>query len=230
MKPPEVTRRGFIAGACGVAGLAALGGAGVAFAADPSLIRPPGGQDVVRLASLCIRCDRCRQACPREAIQSTGIEGGIAGLRTPSMAFDAKIARSYRRPDEYEQSGVLANPYEAMLNASGFGFCDFCMKCVDACPTGALADFDPRAQRLGVARINERSCLAFENAGGCTKCVEYCPFGAISLDADRRPVVDESACNGCGICENVCPSSTYRSFSEGSRRGINIEASGEVEL
>ncbi len=93
---------------------------------------------------------------------------------------------------------------------------------------GALTGFDPQIQRLGVARISEQSCLAFSNAGGCTKCVDYCPFDAVSLDEDRRPVVDESACNGCGICENICPSSTYRAFTAGKQRGINVEVPKEV--
>lgn len=227
MKPLSVSRRGFVAGACGVIGMAAIGGAGAAFGCDQSLLRPPGGQNAVRLASLCVRCDRCRQACPRKVIESCGIEGGLASLRTPVLSFDVKLAQSYRRPDGVDQNAVVADPYKAMLSAGGMGFCDFCMKCVEACPAGALEEFDPTSEKLGEAVVEPSMCLAFENSGGCRKCVDYCPFGAISLDDERRPVVDTSKCNGCGICENVCPTSSYRSFSAASGRGINVRAEGK---
>ena len=40
----------------------------------------------------------------------------------------------------------------------------------------------------------------------------------------RRVIhIDQEKCNGCGICEYRCPSNTYRSFSGGTRRGINVE-------
>jgi ferredoxin-type protein NapG len=35
-------------------------------------------------------------------------------------------------------------------------------------------------------------------------------------------------CNGCGICENICPSNSYRSFSGSRRRGISITPSEEA--
>lgn len=224
MRLPDISRRGFVAGACGVVGLFALGGADAALGPSDSLLRPPGGQDAARLASLCARCDKCRQSCPRQVIESCGIEAGLSSLRTPVLSFDVKIVRSYKRPDGVERDEVRADPYAAMLQASGSGFCDFCMKCVQACPTGALCDFDPENEKLGVAVVDSSICLAFENSGGCRKCVDYCPFGAIELNDERRPVVDASKCNGCGICENVCPTSSYRSFSGTHARGVNVEA------
>ena len=35
-------------------------------------------------------------------------------------------------------------------------------------------------------------------------------------------MVDPALCNGCGVCENVCPALVYRSFSGGNRRGIKV--------
>ena len=229
MKQRSVSRRNFVAGACAGAGLIALGGIGFSLGSGEDLLRPPGGQDALRLESLCIRCDRCRQACPRSAIRSCGIEDGLTSLRTPALSFKVKIAKAYRRAGGQTQEDVLANPYPALLDAQGIGYCDFCMECVKVCPTGALADFDPTSQRIGVAVVDAQRCLAFANSGGCRKCTDYCAFDAIYLDDQRRPVVDASRCNGCGICENVCPTDSYRSFSGKSLRGINVFSESSSE-
>lgn len=55
-----------------------------------------------------------------------------------------------------------------------------------------------------VARV-----LAFACIGGspsfCSTCVEHCPIeGALELTA-RAPRVNAELCDGCGICERVCP-------------------------
>jgi ferredoxin-type protein NapG len=57
--------------------------------------------------------------------------------------------------------------------------------------------------------------------------VDECPFEAIALDEHMRPVIDLTKCNGCGVCENICPSNTYRSFRGGIRRGVNVEQTDE---
>ena len=115
---------------------------------------------------------------------------------------------------------------EGMLNARTpmldfhRGYCDFCELCAQVCPTGAIAAFDPDVDKIGVAVVQEDRCLAY--AGGCVLCVDACPYEALSLDKADRPIVDEEACNGCGLCEHVCPALVYRSFGGGTRRGIAI--------
>lgn len=44
---------------------------------------------------------------------------------------------------------------------------------------------------------------------GCTACAAVCPKGCIAMEADadgfRYPVVDESKCVACALCEKACP-------------------------
>lgn len=188
---PPVSRRAFV-GLCATCAVALGGGAALAAAADgKERLRPPGGQDLEALMTSCIRCDRCRSACPRNVIGIAPVEDGLAAARLPFISFT--------------DDG-----------------CDFCNRCIEVCPTGALTGFDPATDKIGVARVQADRCLAYN--GGCTLCLEKCPYGALTLDLAGRPVVDEGLCNGCGMCEAVCPALVYRSFAGGTRRGIVIEA------
>lgn len=189
-----ISRRGFVAGAVGAAGLLAIGGAGVAVGepAGRTLLRPPGGQDEARFVGECIRCDRCRSVCPQGIVVTASLEDGLKNVRTPRLDF--------RR-----------------------GFCNFCDKCVEVCPTSALVPFDESREKIGAAVVDQDECIAW-SSGGCRACIDACPYGAISSDGAGRPIVDEAACNGCGLCENVCPSSTYGSYTGTGKRGVNVEA------
>lgn len=101
------------------------------------------------------------------------------------------------------------------------GACDFCMECVDVCPTGALRNVDIDTIRLGIAEVVPEACVAWD-WGGCTVCNKVCPYEAIRLDDLDRPVVDPQRCNGCGLCEYKCPGASLRSYSSTSGRGIII--------
>jgi len=48
---------------------------------------------------------------------------------------------------------------------------------------------------LKLASIDNDKCIE------CKKCVENCKFDAI----DERIIVKKSACEGCGVCEYICP-------------------------
>jgi ferredoxin-type protein NapG len=223
-----ISRRGLIAGAAGAGVLLATGGAVKAVAGDVQPLRPPGAKSEEQFIGACIRCNRCRGACPRNAIVNCDFEDGIINIRTPKLYFHTKAAQTFHRAEGTSKDDLHNDPYPQILAASGKGFCDFCMLCIENCPTGALSSFDPEAEWIGEAVIEPTLCIAFEKMGGCRKCADYCPFKAVTIDDNRYPIVDPSLCNGCGICENICPSSTYRTYKGSNRRGINIVTTSEA--
>ena len=101
------------------------------------------------------------------------------------------------------------------------GYCNFCNKCVEVCPTKALKPFDINTVKIGFAKVQKDICIAWDSSG-CKVCISACPYQAITLDAQDRPVVDPQKCNGCGICEKVCPALVLRTYIGGDIRGIKV--------
>ena len=191
-----ISRRSLIEGGIAAAALIATGGVTAAFGQSEEALRPPGGQNPDRLWEACIRCDRCRAACPTNAIGVESLSSNIIGARLPVMKFRD-------------------------------GYCTMCdgeYRCIQACPTGALCAFDPHADKIGLAVVDEKECQLYGYSGTCAApCVDSCPWNALSLDDAKRLVVDERRCNGCGACEQACPTNAYGNYDGTSRRGINVE-------
>lgn len=101
------------------------------------------------------------------------------------------------------------------------GYCNFCAKCVEVCPTRALKSFDIKKVKIGFAKVQQNICIAWDT-GGCAVCMTACPYHAISLDQFGHPVVNTKECNGCGMCEKVCPALVFRSYLGGKIRGIEV--------
>ena len=199
-----LSRRAFALGGAGAAVTLALGG--FRFIPKNSLVRPPGGQDEDRLFARCIRCERCYEVCPRDAIRPAHLEDGIIGMRMPEMSFDT----GYCNFCADENGGQPL--------------------CVAACPTGALQlDDGTKAEKtiLGIAELNVDLCLAFRLIG-CRFCYDACPYEAMGLDEFKRPYVISDLCNGCGACESVCASLMDGSIAVGAESRAIIVKSAEA--
>jgi ferredoxin-type protein NapF len=142
------------------------------------LIRPPGSLPEERFVSVCTGCGECLKVCPNNALQSTFLEAGLAGLYTPRLV--PKIGYCEE-------------------------FCNFCGR---VCPTEAIRPVSIEEKRLiqiGVAHIDKTRCIAWDTDKICLVCNEQCSYQAIVGDDKKRPIIKEEKCTGCGICENKCP-------------------------
>lgn len=208
-KPMSVSRRSLFIGVGSTVALLGLGS--LRFVGHTPVCRPPGGQDELHLASACIRCQKCYEACPRHVIVPSRIENGFMGARTPALTFDDDFC-------DYCQEDNGGVP-----------------RCVEVCPTRAL-ELDEGATAetviIGLAVINEKECLAFRDTG-CRYCFDACPYEAIELDREGknpRPYVVEDACNGCGACESVCVSLESGSIVAGAtQRAIVVKPLDAIE-
>lgn len=153
----------------------------------PRIIRPPAALTEERFLNHCIRCGNCMKVCPTNGLQPVIAEAGINGIWSPQLVAD-------------------------------IGYCEYnCTLCSQVCPTGAIKKL-PLAEKqkikLGIAKINRKTCLPWAKNKECIVCEEHCPIPdkAIKIKEEiidgkllLRPEIDEKLCIGCGICQTKCP-------------------------
>lgn len=155
-------------------------------------LRPPGVREEGAFMAACVRCGECMKVCLKNALYPAVLQGGLAAVYTPQL-----IPR--------------------------LGYCEYnCTLCGQVCPTGAipnLAAEQKKKEVIGKAVFDRNHCLPFAKGVDCIVCEEHCPIPnkAIrsrpvavrrddgTLKMVRMPWVVEDICNGCGICEYVCP-------------------------
>jgi formate hydrogenlyase subunit 6/NADH:ubiquinone oxidoreductase subunit I len=172
------------------------GGAGVLSGAPSAVriaaLRPPGVVEEETFLRRCIRCHHCVESCPNRIIEPAGLEDGVSGLFAPRLHF----------------------------NRNG---CDFrCQVCQLVCPNQAIplqALQDKQKTAIGLAMINQDTCVVFKDRKPCLVCEEVCPTPEKAVVFPRQesimrssgpavlkfPSVVESRCIGCGICQANCP-------------------------
>lgn len=163
--------------------------------AQARLLRPPGVRDEDEFLKKCIRCGECMKVCLRSALYPGLLQAGVERLYTPVV-----IPR--------------------------LGYCEYnCTLCGQVCPTGAIPDLQPQQKKLeviGKAVFDKNHCIPFARRTDCIVCEEHCPVPQKAIRSQqvsmtgfdgrqvavKTPYVVEELCNGCGICENVCPLET----------------------
>lgn len=170
---PAVSRRAFALGAAGVAGMFAVGGAGVALAGDGSLLRPPGGQDEEAFIARCLKCDKCRSICPENCLTTCVLENGLVNYRTPRIDFRKGYCTFCNECIEVcptnalvafdpakERIGLAVVDTSECIAYQGAG----CHACVDACEYDAIT-----------LNETEKPVVHADLCNGCGKCELECP-------------------------------------------------------
>lgn len=156
---------------------------------------PPGAKSLRDLASKCTACQLCISNCPNSVL-SPSTE--LSSFMQPVMDYSA----GYCRPE--------------------------CTTCSDVCPADAILPIDVATKsstKIGTAVVDRAICIAAYGQK-CGKCADSCPAAAIEMvevtPGRPQPVVDESACIGCGSCEYHCPVGTVAS-NRSDRAAIHVE-------
>ncbi|MCZ7646837.1 MAG: 4Fe-4S binding protein [Planctomycetota bacterium] len=224
------SRRAFLAaGAAGVAGAVVLRGGWLdAFTGSRKLLRPPGSVAEESFNDLCIRCGECFKVCPGPVLQPAGLEGGLEALWTPV----------------------------AVLSHAGcHQDCNFCTQ---VCPTGAILPLsieEKRTFRMGLALVDEKTCLPHAGLRDCKLCYDECTaagYDAIQMREIKLPVpegIEEEGlysaveleelgkilapfvvadkCVGCGLCEYRCHTALVKLEPLLEERAIKVVAENE---
>jgi ferredoxin len=223
----QLGRRGFLSLAAGSTA-AIAGGIGVALATRastaagaPAPVRPPGSVPEPMFLDLCIRCGECFKVCPNNVLQPVGFERGLDHLWTPQVVAD-------------------------------WAGCEpSCNACGQVCPTGAIRAIpldEKRVARMGLAVVNQGTCLPLAGREACQLCVDECVaagYRAIEqrltgtqVDADGQPiegtghlvpVVVAHKCVGCGLCQTRCHGVNVKTEGLLDRSAIIVEAGQERE-
>ena len=172
----EVSRRSFVYGAVGIAGLCALGGVATVVGED-DLLRPPGGQDEAAFLAACLRCDKCRSVCPQSCVWPSALEDGLIAYRMPKIDFHRGYCTFCNACIEVCPTKALGS-FDPALNRIGLAVVDRdeciayrtggCRVCVDACPYDAIA-----LDGGGRPSVDEGLC------NGCGACEYACPSASL---------------------------------------------------
>lgn len=180
----RVNRRGFLGGALG---LLAGAGAGLgATASRASRIRPPGALPRGEFERRCIRCFRCAEVCPPQAIRfHSGLD--LLGADSPFLKLEERACVLCMSCTQACPTGALAPiPLE-------------------------LTVVQARV-KMGRPVLERKRCLPWAGKGVCRLCFYACPYAGsavVLVGPQQAPLFEPEKCTGCGLCEEACPRSAH---------------------
>jgi ferredoxin-type protein NapG len=141
------------------------------------LLRPPGAISERAFLQACTRCDKCLNACPKDAIQRVPKKMGFLIMDTPYI-------------DPMKVPCVMCTD----------------LPCISACEDEALLPVPggPADVEMGYAILDKRKCQSYGHTF-CQQCVIDCPVpGAITQNQEQQPIFHKNICTGCGVCVRSC--------------------------
>jgi ferredoxin-type protein NapG len=213
MANSDNNRRKFMATTLQSVGLTALGGllwSGYSdeVKASPLVLRTPGAIREEDFLKACIKCGLCAEACQNR-------DSNIDRITGKAKAGTLKMAKG-------GDHKLIGTPFFIPTEVPCF-MCED-IPCVPVCPSGALdpasvsneaGELDINKSRMGLAVVHKESCIAFWGIQ-CDACYRACPLlgEAITIEMQRNdrtgkhtfmlPIVHDTVCTGCGLCEKAC--------------------------
>lgn len=205
-----------------VSGIVGVGAAlSIPASAKAQPLRPPGSAPEREFLERCVRCGECFKVCPGSVLQPAGLEYGWEAMWTPVVV-----------------------PAHAGCHQD----CNFCTQ---VCPTHAIRPLslaEKRKTAIGLAVINETTCLAHAGKRDCRLCFEECeaagyraiqmrriklklgdiPQGVFSeeqieaMGSIEAPFVNAEACTGCGLCEYRCHAAYAKQAQVLSKSAVRV--------